>query len=66
MENKRTELNLLVAEQGHQVVKRPETWNGFILVPEYFEFWQGQSDRIHDRIAYKQEADNWTQFRLSP
>jgi pyridoxamine-phosphate oxidase len=43
LEKQRVELNLLVAEAGHHVVKRPETWWGYIVKPNYFEFWQGNS-----------------------
>jgi len=67
LEDKRTELNLLVAQSGQQVVKRPESWVGYILKPDYFEFWQGQSDRIHDRLSYKLEnGSEWNRQRLSP
>jgi len=48
----------------------PDFWGGFRLVPEYFEFWQGQENRMHDRVAYeKAKAVNnnqWLRSRLSP
>lgn len=31
----------------------PKFWGGYRVVPEYFEFWQGGKDRIHDRIIYQ-------------
>jgi len=34
-------------------VPRPESWVGYRLKPDYFEFWQGQVDRLHDRIVYR-------------
>ena len=34
-------------------VTRPENWGGLRLVPSYFEFWQGASSRLHDRIVYE-------------
>jgi len=38
---------------GDGTVPRPEHWGGYILQPVYFEFWQGQSDRLHDRIVFR-------------
>ncbi|MEM7563985.1 MAG: pyridoxamine 5'-phosphate oxidase [Pseudomonadota bacterium] len=47
-------------------VPRPEAWIGYRLVPDYFEFWQGQDSRLHDRICYLPIADGWQMQRLSP
>lgn len=44
----------------------PDNWGGFILVPNLFEFWQGRESRLHDRIEYIFENDNWTKQRLAP
>jgi pyridoxamine 5'-phosphate oxidase len=44
----------------------PPYWGGYILKPEVFEFWQGRANRLHDRIRYKKENDNWIIERLSP
>lgn len=34
-------------------VPRPEHWGGYRLIPEMFEFWQGQTNRLHDRIRFR-------------
>ncbi|QYY32394.1 MULTISPECIES: pyridoxamine 5'-phosphate oxidase [Cupriavidus] len=46
---------------------RPAHWGGYRLVPTALEFWQGRPSRLHDRIAYRVEADgSWKIVRLSP
>ncbi len=45
----------------------PPFWGGFRIVPDEFEFWQGRESRLHDRVAYKKQADSsWNIVRLSP
>jgi pyridoxamine 5'-phosphate oxidase len=46
---------------------RPEHWGGYRLVPDYLEFWQGRSSRLHDRIVYTRGSDGvWSISRLQP
>lgn len=46
---------------------RPPHWGGYRLVPDYFEFWQGRASRLHDRIAYRLQAEGqWALSRLAP
>lgn len=46
---------------------RPSTWGGYRLVPNYLEFWQGGSARLHDRVAYRRQTDgSWQITRLQP
>lgn len=47
-------------------IPRPENWGGFRIVPEYFEFWQGRRSRLHDRLTYRKEGDEWRNERLAP
>jgi len=44
----------------------PDNWGGYILMPDYFEFWQGRESRLHDRISYKKTKGIWKIFRLAP
>lgn len=56
-----------ISEQYGQQVPRPEGWGGYRLLPDYMEFWQGRSSRLHDRIAYsKSEQGIWLRKRLQP
>lgn len=44
-----------------------ETWGGFRLVPEVFEFWQQRDDRLHDRLRYSRTSGgDWRLDRLAP
>ncbi|MCX7863319.1 MAG: pyridoxamine 5'-phosphate oxidase [Bacteroidales bacterium] len=45
---------------------RPETWGGYLVVPYYFEFWQGMPSRLHDRVAYSIVQGEWSHVRLYP
>ena len=47
-------------------VTRPKNWGGLRLVPTYFEFWQGASSRLHDRIVYELVEGVWRKKRLAP
>ena len=47
-------------------VTRPDHWGGYRLIPNKFEFWQGRSNRLHDRLLYKMKQDTWTRVRLAP
>ncbi len=47
-------------------IKRPENWGGYRVIPEYFEFWQGGEDRLHDRVIFAQVCGNWSIVRLAP
>ena len=63
LENRQRELEL---QFEGQPVPRPPHWGGFRVVPDMLEFWQGRPSRLHDRIRYRQEAENWIIERLSP
>ena len=44
----------------------PPDWGGYKLIPNYFEFWQGRENRLHDRIAFRKRKGKWEIVRLAP
>ncbi|MGH8528274.1 MAG: pyridoxamine 5'-phosphate oxidase [Nevskiales bacterium] len=66
----RAELERQLAEVSHRfaigAVPRPPFWGGYRLVPERIEFWQGQPNRLHDRLLYTHTAGAWRRERLQP
>lgn len=55
-------------ESDTRSLARPHYWGGYLLVPFRFEFWQGQSNRLHDRIVFSRDEgrESWTTSRLGP
>ncbi|XP_059181094.1 pyridoxine-5'-phosphate oxidase [Centropristis striata] len=61
-------------------VPMPDYWGGYMVKPYYMEFWQGQTNRLHDRIVFTRPRDGetalqefqhaaeggWVYQRLSP
>ncbi|KAF2349166.1 Pyridoxamine 5'-phosphate oxidase [Trinorchestia longiramus] len=75
---KEAELKALYADPAVAVPK-PDHWGGYVVVPHVFEFWQGQSNRVHDRIRFRRPTeseqlspdahvgeDGWVYERLAP
>lgn len=52
---------------GDDPVPVPPHWGGWRIVPEQVEFWQGRTDRMHDRLRFEQGRERrWTVRRLAP
>ena len=48
-------------------VPRPPHWGGYRVKPNMIEFWQGQDNRLHDRLRYTLQDDGaWAIERLAP
>jgi pyridoxamine 5'-phosphate oxidase len=68
--NNRDELNTFIegnkTKFNNQEIPRPEFWGGYVIKANYYEFWQGRKNRLHDRIAFTLENGNWKIERLAP
>ena len=47
-------------------VPRPPHWGGYVVIPDRVEFWQGRPSRLHDRIQYRLQHQEWLKERLAP
>lgn len=48
-------------------ILRPAHWGGYRVKPVRIEFWQGRSNRLHDRLQYTlNQQGSWTIERLAP
>jgi pyridoxamine 5'-phosphate oxidase len=62
-----TQAQVLVGQFLEQDIPRPPFWGGFRLQPHLFEFWQGQTNRLHDRLCYiLNDQGQWVLTRLAP
>jgi len=51
---------------GDGPVPAPPHWGGLRVVPATVEFWQGRSNRLHDRLRWRRHDDDWVIERLAP
>lgn len=63
-----------------KIIPKPDFWGGYLVKPSSFEFWQGQTNRLHDRLKFRlkkedetidpkcthEATDGWVIERLSP
>ncbi|WP_017257869.1 pyridoxamine 5'-phosphate oxidase [Pedobacter arcticus] len=60
-------LENLTKKYEEKEIEKPEYWGGYRVIPNRIEFWQGRSNRLHDRILYVQDkSQSWKFERLAP
>ncbi|MCM2971392.1 pyridoxamine 5'-phosphate oxidase [Larsenimonas suaedae] len=49
-------------------VERPAHWGGYRIKPHMIEFWQGQPNRLHDRLRFRRRSETaqWDKTHLAP
>jgi len=47
-------------------VPLPDFWGGYRLRAERIEFWQGKADRLHERLLFERDGEEWRATRLYP
>lgn len=52
--------------QDQPEVIRPQHWGGYMVKPHLVEFWQGRSNRLHDRFVFIKDENSWLRNRLAP
>ena len=61
------EARVLACEaQYPEAIPRPEYWKGYVLRPEWVEFWVNGHDRLHDRFLFSRVEGGWLKERLFP
>lgn len=79
LEERENQLKEEYADEGKPIPK-PEHWGGFKVIPDQVEFWQGHSNRLHDRFVFRKPGehevldenltrkgtDGWVYERLAP
>ncbi|WP_298739418.1 pyridoxamine 5'-phosphate oxidase [uncultured Chitinophaga sp.] len=61
------QVNIIAAKYVLEEPERPQHWGGYIVKPTLMEFWQGRSNRLHDRVQYTLTAGGtWQIDRLAP
>lgn len=61
-----TNLQAVMAKYEVGNIPLPSHWGGYRVVPHLIEFWQGRENRLHDRLCYKLENNQWIRQRLAP
>lgn len=52
---------------NEEIIPKPQHWGGYKVKAQKIEFWQGRSNRLHDRIVFELNADAiWAKYRIAP
>jgi len=51
---------------ANKEIPLPSFWGGYRVIPATIEFWQGRTNRLHDRFLYTRVDDRWEIERLAP
>lgn len=51
---------------NEKTIPLPPFWGGYRIKASSYEFWQGRSNRLHDRVLYIKKDGEWVKNRLAP
>jgi pyridoxamine 5'-phosphate oxidase len=52
--------------RSNDLYKCPDYWGGYSFIPDFFEFWEGDINRINKRTCYERQEDGWIKYYLEP
>ena len=58
--------NTLTDLKKKESYKRPKYWGGYYFIPYYFEFWEGNKNRVNKRVVFEHIQNKWTKSFLEP
>ena len=44
----------------------PDYWGGYCFTPYYFEFWEGNKNRLNKRVVFEESRNKWDTYLLQP
>ena len=56
----------VTAEFEGREIPRPPHWGGWRITPRTIEFWRDRPFRLHDRMVFTSNGDDWNKSRLFP
>ena len=56
----------IVARHAVGKIPRPPHWAGYRLIPDAIEFWEQGTFRLHHRVLFNRDHDQWTSKLLYP
>ena len=55
-----------IITKKNDLSKRPKFWGGFSFTPYYFEFWEGNENRINKREVFEFKNEEWLDYIIQP
>lgn len=52
--------------KNNDLTECPAYWGGFYFIPYYFEFWEGNENRLNKRIAFEKNGHRWIKSFKQP
>lgn len=46
--------------------KCPNYWGGYSFIPDFFEFWEGDINRLNKRTCFERQEEDWIKYYLEP